>query len=69
LIKPSARDFKPFREANNWIDHKEIFLITLEAQNLAHLVDPTCVVIDADLHKAQNNFLCKTLRDNMMPCL
>jgi len=68
LIKPSARDFKPFREANNWIDHKEIFLITLEAQNLAHLVDPTYVVVNADLHKAQNNFLCKTLRDNMMPC-
>jgi len=21
LIKPSARDFKPFREANNWIDY------------------------------------------------
>jgi len=61
LIKPSARDFKPFREANDWIDYKDMFLITLEAQNLTHLVDPTCVVVDVDLHKAQNNFLHKVL--------
>ena len=66
LIKPSARDFKPFREANNWIDYKDLFLITLEAQNLTHLVDPTYVVVDADLHKAQSNFLYKVLRDNML---
>jgi len=66
LIKPSARDFKPFREANDWIDYKDVFVIALEAQSLTHLVDPTCVVIDADLHKAQQNFLHKMLRDDML---
>jgi len=34
LVKPSARDFKPFREANNWVDYKDTFMITLEAQTL-----------------------------------
>jgi len=66
LIKPSARDFKPFREANDWIDCKDVFVIALEAQNLTHLVDPTHVVVDADPHKAQQNFLCKVLQDNML---
>jgi len=52
LVKPSARDFKPYREANGWVDYKEVFMITLEAQNLTHLVDPSYVVTDEDLHKA-----------------
>jgi len=45
--------------------HDAVFVITLEAQNLTHLVDTSCVVTDADLHKAQQSFLCKVLRDNM----
>jgi len=52
LVKPSAQDFKPYREANGWVDYKEVFMITLEAQNLTHLVDPSYVVTDEDLHKA-----------------
>jgi len=44
LVKPSARDFKPFREANGWVDHKDVFVIALEPQNLAHLVDSSHVV-------------------------
>jgi len=66
LVKPSAQDFKPYREANNWADCKEVFMITLEAQNLTHLVDPSCVVIDEDLHQAQQKFLYKVFRDNML---
>jgi len=66
LVKPSARDVKPFREANNWVDYKDVFLITLEAQNLTHLVDPSYVVTDVDLHKVQQSFLYKVLRDNML---
>jgi len=66
LVKPSARDFKPYREANGWNDYKEVFVIALEAQNLTHLVDPTCVVVDEDLHKAQQKFLYKVLRDNVI---
>jgi len=66
LVKPSARDFKPFRDANGWVDWKEVFMITLEAQNLTHLVDPTYVVVDEDLHKAQSNFMYKIFRDNVL---
>jgi len=66
LVKPSARDFKPFREANGWVDYKDVFVIALEAQNLTHLVDSSYVVTDVDLHKAQQSFLYKVLRDNML---
>ena len=65
LVKPSTRDFKPYREANNWTDYKEVFVITLEAKHLAHLINPNCVVTDVDLHKAQQSFLCKVLRDDV----
>ena len=41
-------------------------MITPEAQNLTHLVDPTYVVTDEDLHKAQQKFLYKVLRDNVL---
>jgi len=53
MVKPSARNFKTFREANNWVDFKDGFMITLEAQNLTHLVNPSYTIIDPDLHKAQ----------------
>jgi len=66
LVKASARDFKPFREANGWVDYKEVFMITLESQNLTHLVDPTYVVVDEDVHKAQQRFLYKVLRDHVL---
>jgi len=66
LVKPSARDFKSYREANSWVDYKKVFMITLEAQNLTHLVNPSYVVVDVDLHKVQQKFLYKALRDNML---
>jgi len=66
LVKPDAQDFKPFGEANGWVDYKEVFMITLEAQNLMHLVDTSYVVVDEDAHKAQQKFLYKVLRDNMI---
>jgi len=66
LVKPSARDFKPFREANGWVDYKDVFMITLKAQNLTHLVDTSYVVTDMDLHKAQQSFLHKVLQDNII---
>jgi len=66
LVKLSARDFKPYREDNNWVDYKEAFMIALEAQNLAHLVDPNYVIVDEDLHQVQQKFLCKVFRDNML---
>jgi len=66
LVKPSARDFKPYREANGRVDYKEVIMITLKAQNLTHLVDPSYVVVDEDVHKAQQKLLYKVLRDNVI---
>jgi len=62
-IKPNARDFKPFREMNLWVEHKESFLVTLEAQNLTHLVEKNRVIHDDDLDKAQRKFLFKVMKD------
>ena len=53
LVKPSGKDFKPFREALNWYLYKEDFLIALRSMNLSHLVDENFVVIDTDLDEAQ----------------
>jgi len=66
LVKLSTWDFKPYREANKWVDYKDIFMITLEAQNLTHLVDPNHIVVDEDLHKAQQKYLYKVFRDNFL---
>jgi len=65
-IKPNARDFKPFREMNLWIEHKESFLIALEAQNLTHLVEKNPTIHDDDLDSAQQKFLFKVMKDNFL---
>jgi len=65
-IKPNARDFKPFREMNLWIEYKESFLITLEAQNLTHLVEKNPIIHDDDLDSAQQKFLFKVMKDNFL---
>jgi len=66
MAKPSVRGFKPFCEANNWVDHKDGFMITLEAQNLTHLVDTSCTAIDSDLDKEQQKHLRKVMRDALL---
>ena len=65
-IKPNARDFKPFRDSTVWVEHKEIFMITLEAQNLAHLVDTGYYVSDAELDRAQRQFMYKVMKDSFL---
>jgi len=66
LVKPSAQGFKPFREANNWVDCKDRFMIALKAQNLAYLVDPSHTIVAPDLHKAQQKHLHKVMRDALL---
>jgi len=66
MVKPSARGFKPFREANNWVEHMEGFVVTLEAQNLTHLVDKGCTVVDPDLDMAQQKHLHKVFKDTLI---
>jgi len=65
-VKPSAQDFKPFCEANNWVAFKDGFMIALEAQNLTHLVDTSHVVVDPVLNDAQQKSLCKVMRDLLL---
>ena len=66
MVKPSARDYKPFREANNWVDYKDGFLVTLEAQNLTHLIDPKHSIVDAELNEAQRKFLYTAMKDSFL---
>jgi len=53
LVKPSARDYRPFCKANNWVEYKDGFMVTLEAQNLTHLINPTHPVVDEETDEAQ----------------
>jgi len=63
-IKPNAHDFKPFREMNLWNEHKESFLIALEAQNLTHLVEKNPTIHDDDFDSAQRKFPFKVMQDD-----
>ena len=68
VVKPSACDFKPCREVNNWVDYKDGFMITLEAQNLTHLVYNSYTVVDPDLNKAQQKYLYNAMKDTLLHC-
>jgi len=65
-IKPNARDFKPFREMNEWVEYKESFIITLEAQNLTHLVKKNPNIHDDDLDCVQRKCMYKVMKDNFL---
>ena len=65
-VKPSAREFKPFRESTNWVDYKESFIVTLESQNLTHLIDEKFSITDPDLDEAQSKFMYKVMKDNLL---
>ena len=65
-IKPNARDFKTYRDSATWIEWKDGFLITLQSQNLMHLIDPNHVIIDQELDEAQRAFLHKVMMDQMI---
>ena len=65
-VRPSAREYKTFRETANWVQYKEDFMVTLEAQNLTHLVDPNYMITDVDLDQAQSKFLYKVMKDNIL---
>jgi len=66
MVKSSAHNFKPFGEANNWVECKEGFVIALGAQNLTHLVDKTCTVVDPDLDKAQQKHLHTVMKETFI---
>jgi len=67
-VKPSARNFKSFRESKLWVEHNDGFVVTLEAQNLTNLVDKHFIIVDPDLNKAQSKFMCKAMKENFLHC-
>jgi len=48
------------------VDYKDRFMVTLEAQNLTHLVGATHPLVDAELDDAQQKFMCKVMKDALL---
>ena len=65
-LKPNAKDFKPFREATGWVEHKESFQIALDSQSLDHLIKQGHKVSNLELDLAQRKFLHKVMKDNFL---
>ena len=65
-IKPSGRDFKAFREITQWYETKENMEITFDSQNMNHLINEHYVPTDIALHRAQQKFYYKILKDTML---
>ena len=57
------KDFKIFRESNNWTEHKDTFLVAVNAQNLNHLIDKNHTVIDHEMDAIQKKHMHKVLKD------
>ena len=55
--RPSRTDFKTFRDEVQWQKWKEIFVSTLEAQDLHHLVEETYIVTNKPLDGMQQKWL------------
>ena len=62
-MRPSVKDYKVFCESNNRVEHKDAFLVTVDAQNLNHLIDSNHKVIDMELDGAQWKYMHKVLKD------
>ena len=65
-VKPNGKDFKDFKDEYSWDKAKEQIMITLDAQNLSHLIDPNHVPTNARLDKAQSTWLFKVFTDIMI---
>jgi uncharacterized protein YeaO (DUF488 family) len=63
-VRPSAKDYKSFRDPGQWLEYKDSFMVTLESHGLAHLVDDRYVVGNVAVHKREQEFLYKVLKDN-----
>jgi len=57
MVKPSAHDCKIFRESNNWVEHKESFMITLEAKKSRTWLTRT-VELPTRNHMVLNQSVC-----------
>jgi hypothetical protein len=64
-VRPSAADYKPFKDEAYWIRYNERFVSTIQSHGLEHLIDPDYVVKDAALDQLQRCWLYKILQDIM----
>jgi hypothetical protein len=61
-VRPNKSDYKEFRDESLWVRSKEQFTTTLESHSLAHLIDDSHVVTDADLDQAQRGWLYSVMQ-------
>ena len=54
------------RESNNWIEHKDGFLVTGDAQGLNHLVDPDYKPVNLELDDVQKKCVHKVVKDTFL---
>jgi hypothetical protein len=64
-IHPTLSSFPEFRDEVFWVRTKENFESTFEALNLQHLIDPTYVPSNDELHKLQSQWVYKMFEDRM----
>ena len=64
-VRPSAKDYRNFKDENSWLQAKESFEATIEAHGLDHLIDTNFIVTDERTDLIQRKWLYKVLQDTM----
>ena len=64
-VRPSASDFKLFKDETIWSRYKEEFTTSAEAIGLSHLLDDKHVPGDPILDAKQRNWLYKVMQDKI----
>jgi hypothetical protein len=65
IIKPSKADYKDFRDDATWNSWKEFTTNTMQGHGLCHLIDPTYVPKNPDLHTQQSYWMYNVLEDKV----
>ena len=56
-VKPSKSDYLEFRDETQWLNYKEITVITVNSQGLSHVLDESFVPTNLALYERQSNWL------------
>ena len=65
-VKPNEKAFKPFKDEATWMRTKDQIKITLNSQNLSHVIDESHTVTNPRLDTAQQEWFYKVLDDIMI---
>ena len=60
-IRPDIKDYKLFKHASAWVTFAEDFQHTVAAHELSHIIDPTYVPGNPELHLSQKKWMYKVL--------